>query len=173
VFLPLRLDLPSAMLPPMTDPDPAALAAAWRDRLRDLDFAAFAAAVREQPGLSVAEMVGLDEAVSNAALALGRGRFYRLLAAHLAAWLAPGGRGGPERVRLLRPDRAVPSYLVADELGANPTTLTNALSPERPKQRATAERLYRALAERDAVRADALTDDLLRELFRPRWGLSR
>ncbi len=70
----------------MTDPDPAALAAAWRDRLRELDLAAFAAAVRGQPGLPLAEMVALDEAVSNPSRS-GRPCF-RLLAAHLAAHLA-------------------------------------------------------------------------------------
>ncbi len=40
-------------------------------------------------------------------------------------------------------------------------------------QRPTAARLYAVLVERDAVRPNALDDELLAELFRPRWGLGR
>ena len=166
------------MLPGMTDPDPNALAAAWRDRRRGLDFADFAAAVRRQPGLPLPEMVALDEAVSNPGRAARP--CFRLLGAHLAAHLAPPPEPEPEPDESVghfprrRPaPRPVPLYRLAPEFGVNTETLRRTLAPRAPLQRPTAARLYAALAERGGLRADALDDELMAELFRPRWGRGR
>ncbi len=167
-------------MPGMTDPDPAALAAAWREQLRGLDVAAFAAAVRGQPALPLPELVALDEAVSNPAR--GPRPCFRLLAAHLAAHLAdrrpprhdpppPPHEAAGHFPRRRFPPRPVPLSRLAAELGVNAQTLERALAPRAPLLRSTAVRFYAHLVERGGLRAEDLNDELLAELFRPRWGL--
>lgn len=143
-----------------------ALAARWRAQLQSHDYAWFRDAVRNQPRLSLDEMIAFDEAVSNSFPQAHP--WYRLLAAHTAAWYESMQHDPrlPHAVDRTGRQCRVAVYCVAPALGVNAATLDRALSGTAPMQRETARRLYAALAEQGALAADNVDEETLATLWR-------